>query len=489
MRPAYGVAEIRAAEQPLLDALPPGTLMVRAATALAARCAGLLGGTYGACVVLLVGTGNNGGDALLAGVQLARRGARVDALVVGDRGADAESAALRRAGGRVHAAGSPLDATLVDAAHLVVDGMVGIGATGALRPDAARLAELVRGAPVVVAVDVPSGVDASTGEVAGVAVRADVTVTFGGLKAGLLVTPGATYAGAVDVVDIGLDLPAAEVAALDADDVAAMLPWPQADSDKYRRGVVGVVAGSERYTGAAVLCVGGALRAGAGMVRYAGVGAAAGEVRRHWPEALVTAVADGDAAGVLAACRVQSWVVGSGLGTDAHAATIVAALLRTDVPVVLDADAITLAGEQPDLLANRTAPTLLTPHAGEFARLVGADRADVEARRLRSAQEAARKFGVTVLLKGSTTVVADPSGQTRINTAQTPYLATAGSGDVLAGICATMLAGGLGALDAGAVAAFLHGLAAVLVAGDPPAQVTPREVAAALPEAVRAVRR
>lgn len=466
MREAYGVAEIRAAEQPLLDALPPGTLMSRAATALAARCARLLGGTYGARVVLLVGKGNNGGDALLAGSLLARRGARVDVIRVSDE---------------------TYDEHLLREADLVVDGMVGIGATGALRPPAQRLAELARDARLVVAVDIPSGVDASTGEVAGAAVRADVTVTFGGLKAGLLVTPGAAYAGAIDVVDIGLDLPAADVAALDADDVAAMIPQPQVDSDKYRRGVVGVVAGSEQYTGAAVLCVGGALQAGAGMVRYAGVAAAADEVRRQWPEALVTTVTD--ASQVLEIGRVQSWVVGSGLGTGPHATEIVAAVLGADVPVVLDADAIAVVAEQPDLLANRRAPTLLTPHAGEFARLVGADRDDVEARRLRSAQDAARKLGVTVLLKGSTTVVADPSGQTRINTAQTPYLATAGSGDVLAGVCGTMLAAGLSALDSGAVAAFLHGLAAVLAAGEPPAPITPRAVAAALPEAMRAIRR
>lgn len=465
MRAAYDAEQIRAAEQPLLDALPPGTLMARAATALAARCAALLGGTYGARVVVLAGTGNNGGDARLAGARLARRGARVDTVIVGKDDADA--------------------ARLIDAADLVLDGMVGIGATGALRAGAAALAEIVNNSNAfVVAVDVPSGVDASTGEVAGTAVRADVTVTFGGLKPGLLVTPGSEYAGAIDVVYIGLDLPAGAVAALDADDIARMIPEPDAESDKYRRGVVGVVAGSERYTGAAVLCVGGALHAGPGMVRYAGVRAAAEQVRAHWPEALVTA----DPGDILAIGQVQSWVVGSGLGTGPEAAEIIAAVLRSAVPVVLDADAIAVVAEQPDLLSGRSAPTLLTPHAGEFARLAGLDRGDVEARRLRSARDAARRFGVTVLLKGSTTVIADPSGQTRINTAQTPYLATAGSGDVLAGVCGTMLAAGMTALDAGAVAAFLHGLAAVLAAGDPPAPVTPRDVAAALPGAIRAVR-
>jgi len=468
VRPAYDVAEIRAAEQPLLDTLPAGTLMARAATALAARCAALLGGsyggTYGARVVLLVGTGNNGGDALLAGQQLARRGARVDVVRVSDETYDEE---------------------LLRSADLVVDGMVGIGAQGPLRPAAARLAEIVNdGNGIVVAVDVPSGVDASTGEVSGVAVRADVTVTFGAMKPGLLVSPGSDHAGIVDVVDIGLALPAAQVAALDADDVAALVPWPETDSDKYSRGVVGVVAGSERYTGAAVLCVGGALHAGAGMVRYAGVEAAAGEVRRHWPEALVTATDD-----VLGVGRVQAWVIGSGLGTGAAATAVVSAVLGTDVPVVVDADALAVVAGNPSLVTERGAPTLLTPHAGEFARLVGGDRAGVEARRLRSAQEAARRFNATVLLKGSTTVIADPSGQTRVNTAQTPYLATAGSGDVLAGVCGTLLAAGLPAIDAGAAAAFLHGLAAVLAAGEPAAPVTPREVAAALPAAIRAIRR
>jgi hydroxyethylthiazole kinase-like uncharacterized protein yjeF len=464
VRSAYGVAGIRAAEQPLLDTLPPGTLMDRASFALAARCADVLGGTYGARVVVLAGDGDNGGDALLAGSLLARRGAQVDVVRV-----SAES----------------VDEKLLRAADLVIDGMVGIGAHGPLRPAAARIAEIVNDTnAIVVAVDVPSGVDASTGEVAGVAVRADVTVTFGGLKAGLLVTPGATYAGAVDVVDIGLHLPSAGVGALDADDVAGLLPAPSVDSDKYRRGVVGVVAGSEQYTGAAVLCVGGAVHAGAGMVRYAGVAAAADEVRRHWPEVLVTA----DRSDVLGIGRVQSWVVGSGLGTGPDATAVVAAVMGTDLPVVLDADALSVVAEQTGLLSGRRAPTLLTPHAGEFARLVGMERDEVETQRLRSTQEAARKFGATVLLKGSTTVIADPSGQTRINTAQTPYLATAGSGDVLAGICGTLLGAGLSALDAGAVGAFLHGLAALLAAGDPPAPIAARDIAAALSEAVRALR-
>ena len=180
----------------------------------------------------------------------------------GDRVHEAGLAALLRAGGRRTAG--------VTGADLVVDGILGIGGRGGLRPAAADVVRRLPGDAPVVAVDVPSGVDASTGEVAGTVVTADVTVTFGALKTGLLVDPGAAHAGVVEVVDIGLDLPPAEVEVLQAADVAALLPRPDRESDKYRRGVVGVAAGSAQYTGAAVLCTGGAVQGGAGMVRYVG---------------------------------------------------------------------------------------------------------------------------------------------------------------------------------------------------------------------------
>lgn len=471
MRAAYDVEQVRAAEEPLLKALPAGTLMQRAATALARRCAALLGSVYGARVVVIAGGGDNGGDALLAGTQLARRGAHVD-IVSTTEPVNADK--LQR---------------LLDNADLVIDGMVGIGARGGLRGEAAKVAEQLADVDaVVVAVDVPSGVDASTGEVAGVAVRADVTVTFGALKTGLVVAPGAEFAGAIEVVDIGLSLPDAEVTLLDAEDVARLLPSPGGETDKYRRGVVGVVTGSDRYTGAAVLAVGGALTAGAGMVRFAGVAHPAELVRQHWPEAVVTVVPPGDGAAVLDAGQVQSWVVGSGLGTDDAAADVVRAVLGADVPVVVDADAITVIGEHPEWLRARSAPTVLTPHAGEFARLTGADRNEVEARRLTLAREAVRDLGATVLLKGSTTVVADPSGVVRVNTADTPYLATAGSGDVLSGICGALLAGGLAPLDAASAAAFLHGMAGLVAESVPAAPIRALDLVTHLPAAIRTVR-
>ena len=471
MRAAYDVEQVRAAEEPLLKALPDGTLMQRAATALARRCAALLGSVYGARVVVLAGKGNNGGDAMLAGAQLSRRGARVDIVRTT---ADVDIDRVR---------------SLLANADLVIDGMLGIGGSGGLREPAATVAQLLEPTEaVVVSVDVPSGVDASTGEVAGGAVRADVTVTFGALKTGLVVAPGADYAGTVEVADIGLSLPDSDVTLLDAADVADLIPAPGGETDKYRRGVLGVVAGSDQYTGAAVLAVGGALAAGVGMVRFAGVAHPAELVRQRWPETVVTVVSPGDGAAVLDAGRVQAWVVGSGLGTDDDATELVRTVLGADVPVLLDADAITIVAEHPDWLRSRTAPTLLTPHAGEFARLTTAERSEVEAHRLTRARAAARELGVTVLLKGSTTVVADPSGAVRVNTADTPYLATAGSGDVLSGVCGALLAGGLPALDAASAGAFLHGLAGLLAASNPAVSVTAMDLVSGLPAAIRAVR-
>ncbi len=489
MRSAYDADQVRAAEKPLLAALPEGALMQRAATGLARRCAALLGATYGARVVLLVGAGNNGADALYAGAQLARRGARVHAVRTSDRVHEAALGAFHDAGGRSLTSSQPTVAQLLEGADLVVDGMLGIGGRGGLRDEQARMATALDGVDaVVVAVDVPSGVDASTGAVDGPAVRADVTVTFGALKTGLVVSPGAEHAGLVEVVDIGLELPAAEMLMLDADDVAALAPAPRGETDKYRRGVVGVAAGSEQYTGAAVMAVGGALRAGVGMVRYAGPARAANGVRSAWPEAVVTDIAPGDGSAVTDVGRVQAWVVGSGLGTGDGAESVVRAVLSADVPVLVDADGIAVVAREPDLLTGRTAPTVLTPHAGEFARLVDAERDEVEAHRLDHVRRAAARLGAIILLKGATTLVAAPDGPVWVNTVDTPYLATAGSGDVLSGVIGALLAAGVDAAPAAAAGAFLHGLAGVDAAGRPAAAISAMDIAAALPDAWRTIR-
>ncbi|MFG2347280.1 NAD(P)H-hydrate dehydratase [Streptomyces phaeochromogenes] len=475
MRTAYSVETVRAAERELMARLPDGALMQRAAAGLAAACAELLGRVYGSRVVLLVGSGDNGGDALYAGARLARRGAGVVAVLLApDRTHSGGLAALLRAGGTA-TRGADAAAEPIRRADLVVDGIVGIGGKGGLRPDAAPLADLARESrAAVVAVDLPSGVEADSGEVRGAAVRADLTVTFGTHKPGLLVDPAKEYAGSVLLVDIGLSLPGdAELEALQHADVAALLPVPGAESDKYRRGVVGIVAGSARYPGAAVLAVAGALRGGAGAVRY--VGPAGDAVIARFPETLVSNGSP-ERAG-----RVQAWVAGPGVGDDADS---VAAVLKSDVPVLVDADGLRLADR--DVVRARTAPTLLTPHAGEAAALLGVSRDEVEGARLASVRELAAAYGATVLLKGSTTLVVDSGGgPVRVNSTGTAWLATAGSGDVLSGLTGSLLASGLGARDAGSVGAYLHGLAGRFAADGAP--VGAYDVADAVREAWRDV--
>ncbi|MFH0516658.1 NAD(P)H-hydrate dehydratase [Streptomyces sp. M41] len=476
MRTAYGVETVRAAERELMARLPDGALMQRAAAGLAAACADLLGRVYGSRVVLLVGSGDNGGDALYAGARLARRGAGVTAVLTApERAHSGGLAALRRAGGR--AVGTETAEDLIERADLVVDGIVGIGGKGGLRPQAAPLAAAAeRSRAAVVAVDLPSGVDADTGEVRGTALRADLTVTFGTHKPGLLIDPAREYAGVVRLVDIGLDLTSpAELEALQHADVARLLPAPAAETDKYRRGVVGIAAGSARYPGAAVLAVAGALRGGAGAVRY--VGPAGDAVIARFPETLVS---DG---GPKKAGRVQAWVVGPGAGDDA---ATVAEVLATDVPVLIDADGLRLADAE--AVRRRSAPTLMTPHAGEAAALLGVWREEVEGARLASVRELAARYAATVLLKGSTTLVAGAGGDgpVRVNPTGTSWLATAGSGDVLSGLAGSLLAAGLTALDAGSVGAYLHGLSARFAADGAP--LGAHDVAEGIPEAWRDVR-
>ncbi len=556
MRYAHQVRKVRVAEQALMAQLPPGALMQRAAAGLASVSAGLIGRVPGSRVVVLAGSGDNGGDALFAGARLASRGAAVLAVTAGSRVHEQGAAALRTAGGRLASADDDAVPAAIGAADLILDGLLGIGGHGGLREPQASLAGLAARSPaVVVAVDLPSGVDADTGEVEGSAIQADVTVTFGTLKPGLLIDPGAGHAGVVELIDIGLGpyLDTPDASALQAPDVGALLPQPGGDSDKYRRGVAGIVAGSERFTGAAALAVGGAIRGGAGMVRLVSAAPAVAVVRMLWPEAVITVTGQDIPAGedVHAAGRVQAWVVGPGMGTDDQARDRLAAVLASDVPVLVDADGLTLLAAHQDLLS-RDAPTLLTPHAGELGRLLGVDPADVESRRLEHARKAAASLGATVLLKGSTTVIATPDGRSaaiqggtgqggtgqggtsqggtgqgeagqddlppvRVNSTGISWLATAGTGDVLSGLAGSLLAQGLEVGEAAAAAAYLHGLAARLAAAGAGARPAPAvepssggwditnpedpragyaeapigaaDVVGALPDAIRSVRR
>ncbi|MFC8047340.1 NAD(P)H-hydrate dehydratase [Nocardia sp. NPDC057353] len=502
----YTADQVRAAEAELFTRVAAGVPMRRAAHGLATVVARELvertGGVAGRRVTLLVGSGDNGGDALFAGAGLRRRGVAVTALLLNpDRVHAAGLAALRRAGGRVldvapargrgdgaaGAGGAPLPPAITAAldADLVVDGIVGISGRGALRPMAAALVDAVT-APIVAA-DLPSGVDPDTGAVDGPAVRAAVTVAFGARKP--VHALAAPHCGRIELVDIGLRLPAPEFAALEPAEIGAEWPVPGAEDDKYSQGVTGVSAGSARYPGAAVLCVGAAVAATSGLVRYAGTGADA--VLARFPEVIATD--DPASAG-----RVQSWVIGPGAGTDAAAAERLHTVLGTDLPVVADADALTILAADPAPLRGRTAPTVLTPHAGEFARLTG--RA-LGPDRVAAVRELAREWNVTVLLKGRATVIAAPDGTVLVNEAGGSWAATAGAGDILAGVIGALLAAGRTPLWAAAAAARAHALAANLAAravaptsaaapssaAGPPRAAAPTFAAASTSAAVRTI--
>ncbi len=444
---AYTGTQVREAEEPLLAANLGDVLMQRAAHGLAHAVVLELKSRsrrlYGSNVVVLTGKGNNGGDGLYAGAALAARGMRTTAVLTADSAHPKALAAFNRAGGRVRqltdAALSDLAAEAVRA-DVVIDAVLGTGAKGGLRGSAAGLVNAIadgRGhtAGLVVACDLPSGVDAGTGEVSGPVLSADVTVTFGAAKAGLLADPGADHAGRVEVVPIGIEenfgRPA--VRRLEDEDLANFLPNPARRAHKYSRGVLGVVAGSADYPGAAVLACRGALAAGVGMVRYLGPPEVADLVRQSCPEVVCST-------GTVADNRVQAWLVGSGMGPEDHEQLQRARdAVDSGLPVVADAGALPAL---PDVLAPQV---VLTPHAGELAALLkrlGADqdRGGVEAGTLEAARQAATLTGATVLLKGATTLVAAPSGDVYSQADGTPWLATAGSGDVLAGIIGALLA-------------------------------------------------
>lgn len=505
MRRAYDVAAVRAAEERALAATEPGELMQRAARGLSTACVGLLrgrrGAVYGSSVVLLVGAGNNGGDTLYAGAFLARRGCRVVAVALAEQVHPDGAAALRAEGGRIievlDEAGVLEAVRLLPDADLVLDGIVGIGGKGALREPAATLVRAVgTGQALRVAVDIPSGVDPDTGIVEDPerVFSADLTVTFGCLKTGLLAAPGRDHAGAVEVVDIGLTKYLSltpHVRAVQARNVSRYLPPPGPSDHKYSRGVVGVLAGSAKFPGAACLTVGGARRSGVGMVRYLdredGV---AGRVIDVYPDVVRQTEDPG------ADPRVLAWAVGPGMGTSKSDERALLRVLEADVPAVIDADALWLLAERSEVqrhLAARTERgtlTVLTPHSGEFSRLgftIGAGG------RIEAAREAARQLGCLILLKGSGTVVAGPTGAVYVDPLGVHDLATAGSGDVLTGVVAGLLAHRSAAATstdtarAVAAAAYIHGMAAVVAAeGDRPVVAT--DLIDSLPEAIARLR-
>lgn len=449
MLTAHRVDDLRAAEDVERAKLPDGELMQRAVRGLVAELNDIPAGDL---VVVLAGPGDNGGDALYAAAQLRERGVRVDvALLEPARHHEAALAAAVAAGAEVVEAPS--------AQPWCIDGMFGIGSRAGLSGRATDWADWARSSGArTIAVDVPSGIDVDGGTVPGAHITAERTVTFGSHKVGLLAGPSADAAGDVRLVDIGLELGVPALEALEDSDGDLLVPAvPVTGGHKYTRGVLGIAAGSDRYAGAAHLVVAGAQAGTAGMIRFVGSSALGARVVDRAPEV------------VLGTGRVQAWVVGPGGGEDAREQLALA--LAVGVPTVIDADALSA------LPSRLQIPALLTPHAGELAGLLGLERDEVEADPVGSAEQAAERWGCTVLLKGPRTVIATPGRPSRVNLTGTPWLGTAGSGDVLAGFAGSLLASGLDPHDAGSAAAYLHGRAAELQLGP----VTASDIAATLP--------
>lgn len=453
---AYTAGAVRAAEQPLLDAGHGPALMQRAAQGLALGVVSVLRArgrrVYGSRVVILAGSGNNGGDALYAGAYLVRHGARATALLTSSRTHPEALRAFERAGGRAQwlrpeSAADPAWPFWNEAAtaDVLVDGLLGTGGRGGLRePVASVVAQLhqirtgSRG-PAVVACDLPSGLDPTTGEVYEPVLTADLTVTFGAVKTGLVCAPAEQLCGALTLVDIGIGahLGEPDITRLESADLTALLPSPADSDQKYTRGVAGIVAGSAQYPGAALLAVAAASACGPGMVRYVGPLGVQSAIHLRNPEVVCSAGSPTD-------LRVQAWLAGPGIDGDDAQLQRARAAIASGLPTVVDAGALPLV----DAAGNHS-QLVLTPHAGELAALfvrhgVTKTRAEIEAAPLEAARQAAGLTGAVVLLKGPTTVVAAPGGKTYTQADGTPRLGTAGSGDTLAGILVALLA-----MDAG----------------------------------------
>lgn len=494
-RGLYTVAQVRAIEEAAGARLAPGTLMRRAGRAAADYALALLGaapdGGRGAPVLVLAGPGNNGGDALELAANLAEAG--VDATVLhlpGRRDASSETAAAyeRARGGSV----GWIDMLPPGAQWaLVVDGLFGIGLQGPLEGEYRALVAGLDGLRCpILALDVPSGLDADTGTVIGpdgIAVRATHTITFVADKPGLHTADGRDHAGTVRVATLdaarGIDPAALPRAIAQRNDVAVFAAHLQArrhNTHKGSFGDVAVVGGAHGMGGAPVLAARGALHAGAGRVFVAALGTPPGHDPGQ-PELMLRSADEFDLAG-------RALVVGPGMGDSATAIRLLARALDGDGPLVLDADALNLVGASPDLqsrLARRAAPAVLTPHPLEGARLLGMTAAVVQADRLEAAREIALRMNATVILKGSGTIVARPDGEVLVNPTGNAGLATPGSGDVLAGICGALLAQGWPAWEAAAAAVWMHGAAAdaLVEEGVGPIGLTAGE----LPAAVRRV--
>jgi ADP-dependent NAD(P)H-hydrate dehydratase / NAD(P)H-hydrate epimerase len=474
--------------------IPGAELMERAGAGLAALVEEIvLEGT----IAVLCGKGNNGGDGLVAARLLRERGRDVRVLMLAageDLRGDARANFERLTG----PAPLPFEPGALSDAAGIVDAILGTGFSGAPRGSAAAAIEAINATEhaAVIACDVPSGVDASTGEVHAEAVSADATATFHAGKPGLWIAPGKAHAGAVQVIDIGIPpgAPVDPAIGLIDDAVTDAIPRRGHESTKFAAGSALVCGGSTGLTGAPSLAAEAAMRAGAGYVT-ACVPASLNQIfETRLLEVMSVPLPDENGMIVPAALtevlertgRVQALVLGPGLGRDPQTAAFARELAeRAEVPLLLDADGLNAHAGRLDTLARRPAATVLTPHAGELARLLGEASAQVSARRLHSARAAAAAAGAIVVLKGDDTLVADPSGRVAVNRGGAPALATAGTGDVLSGVIGAYLAKAMDAFHAACAGVFVHAAAGRLAGGTIGAEgVIASDVIARLPRAL-----
>ena len=465
--PLYEAAEMRAVDSWAIETqgVPSLDLMERAGAGLARVTARLA--VPGGPVRIVVGKGNNGGDGFVAARLLRGDGYEVDVLTIGPL-EDLQGDPLANLERLPGAPPEPFDPARLEGAGAVVDALLGTGFSGEPRePVAGAIAAINAQDSPVVACDVPSGVDASSGEIAGAAVRASATATFHGSKIGLHVAPGAFHAGEVEVVEIGVPrgAPKPMIAGMIGERVLGRYPRRDRAGSKFKSGTVVVAGGARGLTGAPTMAALSAQRAGAGYVQVAvpqAVEAALGlklleGMTRGLPDVDGAHCPDGLEGLAELAERAGAVVLGPGLGrTDPAVRFAREAARRTEAPLLLDADGLNAHAGALESLRERSAPTVLTPHSGELGRLLGTDSASVDARRLRCVRTAAERSGAVVLLKGDDTIVASPDGPVAISPGGTPALATAGTGDVLSGVIGALLAKGMDPFEAAALGTLAH---------------------------------
>jgi ADP-dependent NAD(P)H-hydrate dehydratase / NAD(P)H-hydrate epimerase len=485
MRPLLTPKQMAATDAATIAAGTPGAvLMERAGRAVAASALRVMGGRYGKRALVVCGKGNNGGDGFVAARILMHEGVRVTCAFIGDADEVAGDAAghrdlFLRSGGKV----VPLSKSALESADVVIDALFGTGFRGDVTGAAAEAIEAINESSVsVVAVDIPSGVNGMSGKVETLAVQADVTVVMAAEKTGTASGAGAVHAGKVEVADIGIDLDRAFEQGIGIEgegawvaepaDVAKILPVPSVDSHKRSRGSVALLGGSEGMSGAVILAARGAVRMGAGYATVGTTRSVEAIVSEALPEVLTSVLTDEshlgrDCLGAFKPVleRATSLAIGPGLGRGRDQQELVKAVTsEIDLPLVIDADGLNAMVDTSIDITSRKTPPILTPHPAELARLQETTIEEIQGFRLNAAREAAVDKESIVVLKGFRTVVAHPDGRVVVLPTGSSHLATAGTGDVLTGAIAALLAAGVDPFEAAWAAAYVHGLAGDLAA-------------------------